>query len=88
MLREDSEEWVSIDEDIPVAATVTDLEIFQDVCEQDQVIKVYDSDGNESIEENPTTNVEMRQAHDILKRGVQYRSTNFKKTIRLRTIYK
>ncbi|GBM48455.1 hypothetical protein AVEN_98990-1 [Araneus ventricosus] len=73
------EEWMSIDEDIPVAATLTDLEICQAVCEQDQAIKVDDSDGDESVEENPPSNAEMRQALDILKRGVQHRSTNSKK---------
>ncbi|GBN13384.1 hypothetical protein AVEN_214442-1 [Araneus ventricosus] len=71
--------WMSTDEDIPVAATLTDLEICQAVCEQDQAIKGDDSDGEECVEENPPTNAAMRQALDILKRGVQHRSTNFKK---------
>ncbi|GBO40042.1 hypothetical protein AVEN_218361-1, partial [Araneus ventricosus] len=70
-------EWMSIDEDIPVAATLTDLEICQAVCEKDQAIKVDDSDGDKCVEENPPTNAEMRQALDILKRGVQHNSTNF-----------
>ncbi|GBN38241.1 hypothetical protein AVEN_15125-1 [Araneus ventricosus] len=70
---------MSIDEDIPVAATITDLEICQAVCEQDRALKVDDSDGDECVEENPPTNAEMRQALDILKRVVQHRSTNFKK---------
>ncbi|GBM76748.1 hypothetical protein AVEN_86322-1 [Araneus ventricosus] len=69
---------MSIDEDIPIAATLTDLEIYQAVCEQDQAIKV-DSNGDECVEENPPTNTEMRQARDILKRGVQHLSTNIKK---------
>ncbi|GBN82108.1 hypothetical protein AVEN_259198-1 [Araneus ventricosus] len=59
--------------------TLTDLEICQAVCEQDQAIKVDDSDGDECVEENVPTNSEMRQALDILKRGVQHRATNFKK---------
>ncbi|GBO02759.1 hypothetical protein AVEN_183467-1 [Araneus ventricosus] len=72
------EEWMSIDEDIPVTATITDLEICQHVCEQDQAIQVDDSDGNECVEDqNPPTNAEMRQALDIVQRGVQHRSTNF-----------
>ncbi|GBN00577.1 hypothetical protein AVEN_176107-1, partial [Araneus ventricosus] len=78
MQEEEYEEWMSIDEDIPVAATLTDLEICQAVCQQDQAIKV-DSDGDECVEENPPTNAETRQAIDILKHGVQYCSTNFKK---------
>ncbi|GBM03383.1 hypothetical protein AVEN_256922-1 [Araneus ventricosus] len=77
MQKEEYEEWMSIDEDIPVAATLTDLEIFQTVCEEDQAIKVDDSDGDECVEENPLTNVEMRRALDILKRGVQHHSINF-----------
>ncbi|GBM42803.1 hypothetical protein AVEN_228578-1 [Araneus ventricosus] len=64
MQKEEYGEWMSIDEDIPVAATLTDLEICQ---------------ARPSNEENPPTNAEMRQALDILKRGVQHRSTNFKK---------
>ncbi|GBL66877.1 hypothetical protein AVEN_125461-1, partial [Araneus ventricosus] len=79
--KEEYDEWMFIDEDIPVAATLTDLEICQ-------AIKVDDSDGDECIEENPPTIAEMRQDLDISKRGVQYRSTNFKKTIRVQTIYK
>ncbi|GBM87250.1 hypothetical protein AVEN_31980-1 [Araneus ventricosus] len=72
MQKEEYEEWMPIDEDIPVAATLTDLEIFQ-------AVKVIDSDGDERAEENPPTNAEMRQALDILKCGIQHRSTNFKK---------
>ncbi|GBM81813.1 hypothetical protein AVEN_12919-1 [Araneus ventricosus] len=56
MQKEEYEEWMSIDEDIPLAATITDLKICQAVCEQDQAIKVDDSDGNECVEENPPTN--------------------------------
>ncbi|GBO37388.1 hypothetical protein AVEN_248483-1 [Araneus ventricosus] len=70
---------MSIDQDIPVAATLTDFEIFQAVCEQDQEINVNYSERDECIEENPPTNAEMRQPHDTLKRGVQHRSTYLKK---------
>ncbi|GBM96273.1 hypothetical protein AVEN_173040-1 [Araneus ventricosus] len=70
---------MSIDEDILVAATLTDLEICQAICQQDKEIKVDDSDVDECVDENPPTNAEMRQALDILKRGVQHRSTSFKK---------
>ncbi|GBN51301.1 hypothetical protein AVEN_188422-1 [Araneus ventricosus] len=79
MQKEEYEEWMSIDEDFPVAAALTDLEICQAVCKQDQALKVDDSDGDEGVEDNPPTNAEMRQARDILTRGVQHRSTNFKK---------
>ncbi|GBN46907.1 hypothetical protein AVEN_57577-1 [Araneus ventricosus] len=79
MEKEEYEEWMSIDEDIPVAATLTDLEICQVVCKQDQaLIKVDDSYGDERVEENPPTNVEMRQAFDILKIDVQHQQI-FKK---------
>ncbi|GBO21755.1 hypothetical protein AVEN_208403-1, partial [Araneus ventricosus] len=53
MQKEKDEEWMSIDEDIPVAATLTDLEICQAVCEQDRAVKVDDSDGDECVEETP-----------------------------------
>ncbi|GBO42402.1 hypothetical protein AVEN_36860-1, partial [Araneus ventricosus] len=54
--KEEYEEWMPTDEDIPVAATLTDLEICQAVCEQDQAIKVDDLDGDECVEEKPPTN--------------------------------
>ncbi|GBM96528.1 hypothetical protein AVEN_121243-1 [Araneus ventricosus] len=88
MQKEEYEEWMSVDEDIPVASTLTDLEIYQAVCEQDQAIKVDDSDRGECIEGNPPTKAEMRQALNILKRGVQHRPTNLYKTLRIRTLYK
>ncbi|GBM31006.1 hypothetical protein AVEN_108919-1 [Araneus ventricosus] len=63
------EEWMSIDEDIPVA-TLTDRHgNSPSCCEQDQTISVDDSDGDECPEEYPPTNAKMRQAHDIFKRG-------------------
>ncbi|GBN90515.1 hypothetical protein AVEN_183756-1 [Araneus ventricosus] len=71
MQKEEYEEWMPIDENLPVAATLTDLEIRQP-------IKVDDSDGDVCLEENPPAKPEMRQALDILKRGVWHRSTNFK----------
>ncbi|GBN25911.1 hypothetical protein AVEN_220453-1 [Araneus ventricosus] len=66
MQKEECEEWMFIDEEIPVAVTLTDLEICQAICEQVQAIKVADSDGDECVEENPPTNDEMRQFLDIL----------------------
>ncbi|GBO46540.1 hypothetical protein AVEN_70272-1, partial [Araneus ventricosus] len=78
VLKEEYEEWMPIDEDISIAATLTDLEIYQGVyCEQNQAINVDDSDGDECVEEDSPTNVEMRQALDILNRGGQHLSTNF-----------
>ncbi|GBN51648.1 hypothetical protein AVEN_88565-1 [Araneus ventricosus] len=76
MQKEEYEEWMSIDEDIPVSVTLADLEICQAVCERDQAVKVDNSDGDECVEENPPTNAEMRQALDILKRCEQHRSTS------------
>ncbi|GBN13810.1 hypothetical protein AVEN_182776-1 [Araneus ventricosus] len=85
MQKEEYEEWMSIDEDFPVAATLIDLEIRQAVCEQNQAIRVDDSDGDECVIENSPTNTEKMQALDILKRGVQHLSTNFKnKSLTLR----
>ncbi|GBO02362.1 hypothetical protein AVEN_93283-1 [Araneus ventricosus] len=43
-----------------IIATLTDLKICQAVYEQDQAIKVDDSDGDECVEENPPTNAKMR----------------------------
>ncbi|GBN44981.1 hypothetical protein AVEN_243169-1 [Araneus ventricosus] len=76
MEKEEYEEWMSTDDDIPVAATLTDLEICQAVCQKDKAIEVDDSDGDKCVEGNPPTNSEIRQAHDILKRGVQRCSKN------------
>ncbi|GBN24743.1 hypothetical protein AVEN_255706-1 [Araneus ventricosus] len=69
MLKEGYEEWVVIYEDIALAATLADLEIWQVVCEQDQTTNVDDCGGDECVDENPPKNVEMRQALDISKRG-------------------
>ncbi|GBL81408.1 hypothetical protein AVEN_143697-1 [Araneus ventricosus] len=77
MLKEGYEEWMSIDQDISIAATVTDLEICQAVYEQDRAINVDVSYGDECVEENPSKKAEMREVHDILKPGVQHLSTNF-----------
>ncbi|GBO23978.1 hypothetical protein AVEN_172058-1 [Araneus ventricosus] len=45
MQKEEHEDRMSTDEDIPVAAPLTDLEICQPDCKQDQTIKVDDSEG-------------------------------------------
>ncbi|GBM09420.1 hypothetical protein AVEN_184116-2-1, partial [Araneus ventricosus] len=73
MLKELNAEWMSTDEDIPKAATLTNLEFCQAVCEKDEAINVDDSDGDKCAEENPPKHAEMRQTLDILKRGVQHR---------------
>ncbi|GBN32379.1 hypothetical protein AVEN_117301-1 [Araneus ventricosus] len=49
MQKEEYEERMSTDEDFPVAAILTDLEICQAVCEQDQAIKFDDSEGDEVL---------------------------------------
>ncbi|GBN01756.1 hypothetical protein AVEN_224468-1 [Araneus ventricosus] len=77
MQKEEYEEWMSIDEVIPVAATLTDLEICQ-------AIKVDGSDGDECVEENPPTNSEMRQAYFETRRAASL--NKFLKTIRVRAI--
>ncbi|GBM88343.1 hypothetical protein AVEN_211920-1 [Araneus ventricosus] len=69
MQKEECEVWMSIDEDILVVATLTDSEICQAVCEQDQAIKVDDSEGNECFEENPPTNAEMRSGWSVRPLG-------------------
>ncbi|GBN08437.1 hypothetical protein AVEN_128658-1 [Araneus ventricosus] len=77
MQKEEYEEWLSIDEDIPVVAILTGFEICQAVCEQDQTLKVDDSNEDKCVEGNPPTKAEMRQALDILKCCVQHRSNKF-----------
>ncbi|GBM77224.1 hypothetical protein AVEN_260604-1 [Araneus ventricosus] len=59
LLKEEYEDWISIDVDIPVATTSIDLEIFQAVCQQDQAINVDDSDGDKCVEENLPREPEM-----------------------------
>ncbi|GBN91646.1 hypothetical protein AVEN_182560-1 [Araneus ventricosus] len=77
MLKEEYEEWITIDGNIPVAAELQNWEFRQSVCEQDPAINIADSDGDnvltKILERTPS------QALDILKNGVEYRSTNFKK---------
>ncbi|GBM62570.1 hypothetical protein AVEN_95549-1 [Araneus ventricosus] len=46
--KEEYELWMSIDKNILYqATTLTNLEIFQTICEQDKSINVDDSDGQE-----------------------------------------
>ncbi|GBL90598.1 hypothetical protein AVEN_179497-1 [Araneus ventricosus] len=54
---------MSIDEDIPVSVLLTDLEIPQAAYEQNQALKVDDSDGDECVKENPPTNAGMRSEY-------------------------
>ncbi|GBM52293.1 hypothetical protein AVEN_51725-1 [Araneus ventricosus] len=70
MQNEESDVWM---QDIPVA------KLSPSCCEQDQAIRVDDSDEDECVDENPPTNAEMRQALDILKRFAHHRSKNFRK---------
>ncbi|GBN96740.1 hypothetical protein AVEN_214396-1 [Araneus ventricosus] len=79
MQKEEYEEWMSIDEDIPVVVILTYLEICRSVCEKDQGIKVDDSERDECVVETPPTNTEIRKTLDILKLGGKHRSTNFRK---------
>ncbi|GBM52298.1 hypothetical protein AVEN_51729-1 [Araneus ventricosus] len=69
MQNEESDVWM---QDIPVA------KLSPSCCEQDQAIRVDDSDGDECVDENPRMNEEMRQALDILKRFAHHRLTNFR----------
>ncbi|GBN87622.1 hypothetical protein AVEN_139265-1 [Araneus ventricosus] len=77
MLKEEYEEWMTIDGNIPVPAELPNLKFRQAVCEQDPAINIADSDGD-----NVLTKILLRtprQAIDILKNDVQYLSTNVKK---------
>ncbi|GBM21970.1 hypothetical protein AVEN_69678-1 [Araneus ventricosus] len=67
MIKEEYEEWMAIDGNIPVAAELQNLEFRQAVCEQDPAINIVDSDGD-----NVLTKILQRtpkQALDILKNG-------------------
>ncbi|GBN96788.1 hypothetical protein AVEN_261320-1 [Araneus ventricosus] len=46
MLKEEYEEWMTIDGNIPVDAELPNLEFSQAVCEQDPAINIADSDGD------------------------------------------
>jgi hypothetical protein len=83
MPKDEFENWVDIDDDIEVVATMTISEICQEVTDDDSKLS-KESECNmhteeEEISEAPPTNAQIQDALRILRRGVQYRATNFEK---------
>jgi hypothetical protein len=82
LTQEVFEDWMSIDENVQVAARLTDTDICQIVSQTDQESSEENEgeDGDEIVSsEKPPSASEMRQALKIIRLGVQYRSEEFNK---------
>jgi len=80
MSKEEFENWLDIDNNDEVVATMTVSEICEAVA-NDKSRLAEESESNftskeEEILEAPPTNAQMREALQILRRGVQHRATN------------
>jgi len=81
MSKEEFENWLDIDNNVEVVATMTVSEICEAVV-NDKSKLAEESESNctskeeEEILEAPPTNAQMREALQILRRGVQHRATN------------
>ena len=85
MSKEEFENWLDIDNNAEVVATMTMSEICQAVAD-DKSKLAEESESNftnkeEEILEAPPTNAQMREALRILLRGLQHRATNFQKAL-------
>jgi len=85
MSKEEFENWLDIDNNAEVVATMTMSEICQAVA-GDKSKLAEESESNctnkeEEILDAPPTNAQMREALRILFRGVQHRATNFQKAL-------
>ena len=83
MSKEEFENWLDIDNNVEVVATVTVSEICEAVV-NDKSKLAEESESNftskeHEILEAPPTNAQMREAPQILRRGVQQRATNFQR---------
>jgi hypothetical protein len=82
MPKEEFENWLDIDSNAEVVATMTVSEICQAVAD-DKSKLAEESESNciskEEILEAPPTNSQMREALQILCRGVQHTATNFQR---------
>jgi hypothetical protein len=83
MLKQEFENWLDIDNNAVVVATMTVLEICQAVAD-DKSKLAEKSESNcaskeEEILEAPPTNAQMEEALRILHRGVQHKATNFQR---------
>jgi len=83
MSKEEFENWLDIDNNAEVVATMTVSEICEAVA-NDKSRLAEESESNftskeEEILEAPPTNAQMREALQILRRRVQHRATNFQR---------
>jgi len=83
MSKEEFENWLDIDNNAEVVATMTVSEICQAVAD-DKSKLAEESESNctskeEEISEASPTNAQMREALRILRRGVQHTATNFQR---------
>ena len=83
MSKEEFGNWLDIDNNAEVLATMTVSEIYEAVP-NDKSTLAEESESNctskeEEILEAPPTNSQMREALQILRRGVQHRATNFQR---------
>jgi hypothetical protein len=83
MSKEEFENWLDIDNNAEVVATMTVSELCQAVAD-DKSKLAEESESNctskeEEILEAPPTNAQMREALRILRSGVQHRATNFQR---------
>jgi hypothetical protein len=83
MSKEEFENWLDIDNNAEVVATMTVSEICEAVA-NDKFKLAEESESKciskeEEILEAPPTNAQMREALQILRRGVQHRATNFRR---------
>jgi hypothetical protein len=83
MSKEEYENWLDIDNNAEVVATMTVSEICEAVA-NDKSRLAKESESNftskkEEILEAPPTNAQMREALQIIRRGVQRTATNFQR---------
>jgi hypothetical protein len=81
MSKGEFENWLDIDNNAKVVVKITVSEICEAVA-NDKSKLAEESESNctnkeEDILEAPPTNAQMREALQILRRGVQQRATNF-----------
>jgi hypothetical protein len=83
MPKQEFENWLDIDNNAEVVATMTVSEICQAVAD-DKSKLAEESESNctskeEETLEAPPTNAQMREALRILRRGVQHKATTFQR---------
>jgi hypothetical protein len=83
MPKEESENWLDIDNNADVVATMTVSVICQAVADdKSKLAEESESNFTHKVEETfeaPPTNAQRGEALRILRRGVQHRATNFQR---------